>query len=125
MDTPITKNSICVPCYENNIDSKLVPYTKDDHFMICPYCNNIVDKKLMRHVNQNIHPMGYKGGGPVNFEVLSSSKRRRTRVNPYSFTPTEEPVPKFGNFEDKELKSMVANGAIVLSIEDENVDIES
>lgn len=78
MDSPTSsKASKCQPCYENNITSKLEVYTKDpQHFMICPYCNNIVDKKVMRFESET-QLLGYKGGhGPAIFEV---AEKRRTR----------------------------------------------
>ena len=65
-------------------------------------------------------PLGYKGGfGTVVFEVANPS-RSRSRRNRQSEPDFE--IPKFGNFEDKDLKSMVDNGVIILSVNDENKD---
>lgn len=46
------------------------------------------------------------------------SKSRRNRPE------ADFDIPTFGNMEDKDLKSMVSDGAIILSIEDETVDSE-
>ena len=114
-----SKASICQPCYEKNIETRLVPYTKDpEHFMICPYCNNIVDKKVMRFESET-QPLGYKGGhGPVSFEVANPSRSRSRKNRP----EPDFDIPKFGQQEDLDLKQMVVDGAIILSIKDENVD---
>ena len=40
------------------------------------------------------------------------------------FSPIEDRIPKFDNLEDNELNSMVADGGLILSIQDENVSGE-
>ena len=52
-----TPNAICQPCYQKNINTELSPYTKESAFM---HFNNIADKKMMRHVNRNIHHFALK-----------------------------------------------------------------
>lgn len=117
MDRPVTRNSICQECYERNIETRLVEYKPDpQNFMVCPFCRNIVSKKLMRYVNANIHPLGWKGSGETKFEVLSSSRKRRTRVNreldgPEVFNVNDYKLPN-GEI-DKDLVHYASQGFIV------------
>jgi hypothetical protein len=123
---PVThsKNSICQPCYERNIESKLVEYKPDpEHFMICPYCNNIVNKRIMRFQSLP-EPLGSRAG-KAEFQVVETSKRRKTRVNRGNetevFNVNDYKLPN-GEI-DKDLIHYASQGLIV-SVNDENVDVE-
>ena len=65
-------------------------------------------------------PLGSKGGiGQAVFEVVNPSKSRSRK---YRESEPDFDIPKFGNFEDRELKQMVTGGAIVVSITDDNLE---
>ena len=68
-----------------------------------------------------VQPLGSLAGKKPTFEA-SVPRRSRSRRNTNAFEPTEEPIPKFGNFEDTELKEMVADGAQIISITDDYVE---
>jgi hypothetical protein len=80
-DSPDDGKELCSSCYEQSIDSRLIPYDKDpDHFMIYPYCNNIVNKKLTRHLSET-QPLGYKSRvGEAKFEVANPSRSRSKSI---------------------------------------------
>jgi len=119
-DSPDDGKKLCQPCYENNIDSRLITYDKDPAELICPYCNNIVSKKIARRISET-QPLGYKEGvGKPQFEVAEKRRTRSRRNN--HLTEPDFQVPKLGNFDDSELKQMVAEGGIILSIQDDNVE---
>ena len=58
-------------------------------------------------------PLGSLTGKQPTFEAASHRKRNN------AYEPTEEPIPKFGNFEDTDLKEMVVDVAQVISIRDD------
>jgi hypothetical protein len=122
-DSPDNSRAVCSSCLENNITTFTVPYVMQDGrpdkgFRQCPYCKDIIPVKLTRHFS-NIQPLGASGLGKVQFEVVSPlrSRSRRNRQSDPDFE-----IPKFGNKEDVELKEMVANEGIIVSIEDDTVD---
>jgi hypothetical protein len=123
-DSPTnSKASVCQPCYKNNITYKLEVYTKDpQHFMFCPYCNNIVNKRLMRFESET-QPLGYKGGnGPVSFEVEVVEHKRRITYNTNDNEVLDVSQHPLADKEDKDLYCL-ANQGFVVSVEDsENVD---
>lgn len=94
---------------------------EDKGFRICEHCLALTPIRLTRY-NSETQPLGSNSVGQVKFEVANPS-RNRSRRNRQSEPDFD--IPKFGNFEDKELKQMVADGGIILSIEDETVDGES
>ena len=112
----------CLDEFETTI--KTVPYVMadgrpDSKFRQCPSCMRVIPIALTRNLSE-VQPLGWKGGvGPVVFEPVPNSRSRSIRNRQ---TDPDFEVPKFGNREDVELKAMVANGAIITSIEDDTVD---
>ena len=110
-----TTNAICQPCYERGVKTQLVEYKPDSqNFMVCSYCDNVVSKRLLRHINEESQPMGFRHKEAI-FEVARPTRSRRRNRH---LTEPDFEVPKFGNQEDKELKQIVADGGIITSITD-------
>ena len=88
--------------------------------MYCGYCLSLTPVRLTR-VSET-QPLGYKGGlGPVVFEALESSKRRRIKHREDNEVFNVEDYPIAGK-EDNDLTAF-ANQRIVLSVQDsENGD---
>ena len=106
-----SKASICQPCYENSITSKLEEYDKDpDHFMICPYCNNIVNKRLIRL-------------GPVVFEAVHI-RRSRSKLNRDSEEVFKVEYFPIAGKEDSDLRHFANQGFIVSVSDSGNEGIE-
>jgi NMD protein affecting ribosome stability and mRNA decay len=114
-----SKASICQNCYENNITSKLVEYPKDEHFKICNCCGSIYNIRMLRYESLP-EPLGSRGSGAVKFEVVESSKHRRSRVNRDS-EPTEDPAPLLNGKKDADLEILLSGNAILVSCVDNNV----
>ena len=95
----ITNKSICSKCWmEDNIIAHLVEYPPDPHdIRKCPPCLSVISQNTMRFESRT-EPLGSLTGKQPTFEAAL----HRKRTNGYG--PTEEPIPKFGNFEDTDLK---------------------
>lgn len=114
------KKSICQNCYEDNVTVRLQTYPPDaQHYLICPSCGAVKSKKQLRYTSE-VGVLGHvEGVGKPDFQVVS---KRRGRGLERDAEGPEFEIPKLGGSEDIELKQMVADGAVIVSVTDSNVD---
>lgn len=117
-----SKASICQNCYENNIDSKLVVYSKDpEHEKVCPYCGTIYNNRMLRFESLP-QPLGHVGGiGKASFTVVSPlrSMSRKNKDSDDVFDVNDYKLPN-GEV-DKDLVHYASQGFIV-SVNDSGND---
>jgi hypothetical protein len=120
----VNKTGICSRCDDKGIESILVPYImdngrRDDKFGRCPNCGAVIPKSLTKHKTIE-GPLGrVQGIGEPTFEV--ARQRRRTRQDK-GLEDLKQDIPKLAGKPDKDLEAMVNSGAIIVGIEDSNVE---
>ena len=122
------KTAICHRCYDQGIESLLVPYImedgrRDDHFQRCPNCSLIIPRKATKHKSLE-GPLGSVVGlGSPTFEVHKSSSIRRTRQNRPQ-DDLKQDIPKLAGKPDRDLEFLVNEGAIITSLSDDFIEEE-